>query len=184
MNFYKPVPSEPTPDNLKPLLGRLEAGLKTRLLLFIAPMSPEKNQQLQHLANKLASKKGAAVVWMEIDDQDNDPVHFIQHLASALSAAFPDLNLAIFPAAVILDSVDDLLNFMSDRLENIFILMNDYDKVVKSAVHALTTHLIEYLPPQAHILIAVTKPPQQLALAHLRVRRQLMEVWAGDNEDE
>ncbi len=72
-----------------------------------------------------------------------------------------------------------LLNEIAIFSDNFTLVLDDYQVIDAKAVDDALAYLLEYLPPQMHLIITTREDPQ-LPLARLRARGQLSEFRAAD----
>ncbi len=128
---------------------------------------------------------GSPVAWLSLDEGDNDPVRFISYLVAALQSIKAGIGGDLLaplqspqppPTESILTA---LLNEISIIPEHFLLILDDYHAIDSQAVDQCLTFLVEYLPPQMHLVIATREDPD-LPLSRLRVRGQLTELRAAD----
>jgi len=130
----------------------------------------------------------AQIAWLSLEEEDNDPVHFLNGLIAALRC----LNSACGTTAQMLFSslpnpsaearriVGVLINDILETLPDPFaLILDDLHLITEPAVFAALDYLLERLPPQMHLVIATRHDPP-LALARLRARGQLAELGLAD----
>lgn len=164
---------------LRPQLSErlVRAVTKKRLILISAPAGSGKTVTA-------ASLQGAAelpLVWLTLDEDDDDLVSFMWLLAAALRRRFPICG------AKAMSLLADLPNPASESQRILGVLINellaadpapfafvvdDYHLVKNAAVHQAFTHLLDHLPRPWHFVIATRREPP-LPLARLRARGQL-----------
>jgi LuxR family transcriptional regulator, maltose regulon positive regulatory protein len=83
------------------------------------------------------------------------------------------------PAAPIEAVLTVLLNAIADLSERLIIVLDNYHTITTPAIHQALSFLVEYLPPQLHLVLAGrTTPP--LPIARLRARAELSALGAAD----
>ncbi len=160
------------------LLDRLvRAVTKKRLILISAPAGSGKTVTA-------ASLQGAAelrLVWLTLDEDDDDLVSFMWLLAAALRRCFSDCGgrtmtlLAELPnpATASQRVLGVLINeVLAANPAPFAFVVDDYHLVKNAAVHKAFTHLLDHLPRPWHFVIATRRQPP-LPLARLRARDQL-----------
>jgi LuxR family transcriptional regulator, maltose regulon positive regulatory protein len=164
---------------LRPQLSErlVRAVTKKRLVLISAPAGSGKTVTA-------ASLQGAAalpLVWLTLDEDDDDLVSFMWLLAAALHRCFPTCG------AKAMSLLADLPNPASESQRILGVLINellaadlppfafvvdDYHLVTNAAVHQAFTYLLDHLPRPWHFVIATRREPP-LPLARLRARGHL-----------
>lgn len=160
------------------LLERLvRAVMERRLTLISAPAGSGKTVTA-------ASLQGAAelpLVWLTLDEDDDDLVSFMWLLAAALRRRFPICGaktislLADLPNPA--NESQRILGVLINELlaadpEPFAFVVDDYHLVKNAAVHQAFTHLLDHLPRPWHFVIATRREPP-LPLARLRARGHL-----------
>ena len=150
---------------------------KKRLTLISAPAGSGKTVT----AATLQGAAGLPLVWLALDEDDDDLVSFMWLLAAALRRRFP------VSGAKAMSLLAGLPNPASESQRILGVLINellaadpapfafvvdDYHLVKNAAVHQAFTHLLDHLPPPWHFVIATRREPP-LPLARLRARGQL-----------
>jgi LuxR family maltose regulon positive regulatory protein len=71
--------------------------------------------------------------------------------------------------------INTLIPLEGDR----FLILDNYQFIHEPNVHGMVAYLIDYLPPNFHLIIASqVKPPLQIP--RLRVRKELLEINPED----
>jgi LuxR family maltose regulon positive regulatory protein len=201
------IPPQRTDTIVRPrLLDQLGQGLARKLTLVVAPAGYGKTSLLSAWATSLAERQKAKgkrqddgddtlsfsfslfpsrVAWLTLDATDDDPKRFWLYLIAALDALHPGLGmralelLSAAPAISIEAALTVLLNTIAERSERLIIVLDNYDAITTPAIHQALSFLVEYLPPQLHLVLAGrTTPP--LPIARLRARAELSELGAID----
>jgi LuxR family maltose regulon positive regulatory protein len=130
----------------------------------------------------------ANVAWLSLDEEDSDPNRFLRYLIAALQTVLSGIGqggLAMLessqspPAESILTTV---INDIASQPARCILVLDDYHLIQAGGsadVDAALAFLLDYLPPQAHLVVATREDPD-LPLARLRARGQLTEVRAID----
>jgi len=187
------------------LIERLNAGLHRKLTLICAPAGFGKTTLVSEWVANLRSdadpkgRSGRAqglaplqVVWLSLDESDNDPACFLTYLIAALQAALqtiePNIGQGALnvlqspqppPARVILTALINEITALPDRM---VLVLDDYHLIQAQPVHDALTFLLDHLPPPPggmHLGLATREDPL-LPLARLRARGQLAELRATD----
>jgi LuxR family maltose regulon positive regulatory protein len=153
-----------------------------RLLLVSAPAGFGKTTLLsQWLA---ADGEGdRQVAWLSLDEADNDPHRFLEHLVAALQVVADVAEAAQLvatgsqvPAEAVLTSLVNDLDLQPGR---VVLALDDYHVIEAPEVHRALTFLLDNLPPRATLAVATRADPP-LPLARLRARGELVELRAAD----
>jgi LuxR family maltose regulon positive regulatory protein len=168
------------------LLARLRAAmLDARLTLISAPAGYGKTTLLASFA---ASQPDLALAWLSLDEDDNDPARFLTALIAATQRLSPGSGREAAqllaglptPAAEVRRVVAALINDLPPTVPDPCVLvLDDLHAIGEPAAFVALDYLLEWLPPQLH-LIAATRHNPPLRLERLRARRQLAEVRLDD----
>jgi LuxR family transcriptional regulator, maltose regulon positive regulatory protein len=187
------------------LLERLRSGLSGKLTLIAAPAGFGKttlladwlrqelkieNGQLRTPADSDNSRFSILnsqfkTAWLSLDPADNDPTTFLRYLIAALQTIAPQIGATVLmlmqaPQVPPLDTlVTMLLNDATALPHEAVLVLDDYHLIAAPAIHEALAFLLDYLPPQLHVVIASREDPP-LSLARWRARRQLVEIRAAD----
>lgn len=166
------------------LLARLDEGLSRRLTVVSASAGFGKTMLLSEWCAQLRSRK-VGVVWLSLDEDDNDPTRLWVYLIRTLGAlkeglAEDVLSFLVSPSRPPLDTViTALINDLAAIEEDFVCVLDDYHIITAESIHSSLAFLIEHEPPQMHLVIAGrTDPP--LPLARLRGSGQLVELGVAD----
>ena len=163
------------------LLERLDRGRKAPLTLLSAPPGYGKTT----LLSLWAANHPGSVAWLTLDDGDNDPARFFQHLLASIQTVEPQIGSGItlriergkpIPAESILAPV---LNQLASSGLDLSLVLDDYHVIEATSIHAALTYLLEHAPPNLHLVIATRSDPP-LPLALMRGRGQLVELRAAE----
>ncbi|MEO8609512.1 MAG: LuxR C-terminal-related transcriptional regulator [Chloroflexota bacterium] len=163
------------------LIERLNAGLNGRLTLISAPAGFGKTT----LVSEWVINCDRPVVWLSLDEGDNDLPRFLTYLIVALQTVAPHFGESVLgvlqspqppPAETILTT---LLNEMLSIPDNFILVLDDYHVIDAKPVDNALIFLLEHLPPQMHLVIATREDPY-LPLARFRARSQLTELRVAD----
>jgi LuxR family maltose regulon positive regulatory protein len=173
-------PPQPRPGHVfrAGLVGRLREGRHRRVSLVAAPAGWGKTSLL---AEWLSVEDEAAVAWVSLDEDDNDPARFWAYVSGALRTAGLEVPAA-FEAAVAAPgtSVGDaalplLINALATAGRPYVLVLDDYHLIADAAVHEGVRFLLDHLPRAAHVVIATrTEPP--IGISRLRARAELDEI--------
>ena len=166
---------------------RLHAPLldnaSSRLSVVVAPAGWGKTTLLAQWAHDPAETR--CVVWVSLDEADDDPVRFWTYVLTALQRDVAGLGSAALRALCTpgLEPVDLALPTLLDELGAVdaqyVLVLDDYHLLGSAGVHEGVEFLLAYLPPALRVVIAARADPP-LPLARLRARGELTEVRAAD----
>jgi LuxR family transcriptional regulator, maltose regulon positive regulatory protein len=163
------------------LIEQLNAGLQRKLTLISAPAGFGKTT----LVAEWIRDCGRPIAWLSLDEGDNDPARFLTYFIAALQTIAAGVGEGVLkmlqspqppsPEAILTTLVNDIAAIPSDFV----LVLDDYHVIETKTVGETLTFLLEYLPPQMHLVIATREDPN-LPLARLRVRDQLTELRVTD----
>jgi LuxR family maltose regulon positive regulatory protein len=168
MNLYRAA------NDNSALIAHLDASLSHRLMLITGPSGSGKTALLQRWGESHQRR----VAWVTLQLDDNVPERLWTDLTTALHAA--GLNIQAESASELPNRMIDLINALADLPDDLVLILDNYHLISAPPIHAAVQLLLDYLPPQAHVVIASRVEPP-LELARLRVRRQLVEITLRAN---
>src|SRR5215212_9813783 len=152
---------------LRPRLSeRMKGNLSRKLTLISAPAGFGKTTLISTWIAACEQK----VAWLSLDEGDSEPARFLTYFITALQSPQPP------PAESILTA---LLNDITSIPDHFVLVLDDYHRIDAQPIDQALTFLLDYLPPQMHLVITTRADPQ-LPLARLRVRDQMTELRAAD----
>ncbi|HKU72798.1 MAG TPA: LuxR C-terminal-related transcriptional regulator [Pyrinomonadaceae bacterium] len=161
------------------LLEQLKEGLRGKLTLVSAPAGFGKTS----LVAAWQKDCDIPLAWVSLDEEDNEPLRFLDYLIGALQMVDTDLGdesaellRTSPPIKVVLTS---LLNEINAYDKEFVLAFDDYHVIHEHGIHDALSYLIERLAPHAHALIATRSDPP-FPLGRLRARGELKELRASD----
>jgi LuxR family maltose regulon positive regulatory protein len=169
------------------LIEQLNAGLRAadgftrRLTLISAPAGYGKTS----LAVEWLGKFEYQVLWLSLDEEDNDPARFMAYLIAAFQQADPGIGGRTLqmlqspqpPQAETLVTV--LINDLSANQAPLILALDDYHYIQNPMVHKQVGFLLEHQPAQIHQVILTREDPL-LPVARLLSRGQASEIRQED----
>ncbi|MCB0214922.1 MAG: hypothetical protein KDJ52_36620, partial [Anaerolineae bacterium] len=140
------------------LTRRLNQGLHRKLTLVAAPPGFGKTTLMSEWQASL-SADSRSMVWVSLDEQDNDPVRFWSYVVAALDTPTTELNETILPMLHTPQAPDietiliTLINSLTTIDSKIILVLDDYHVITAEPVHQALIFLLENLPPQLHLAI-------------------------------
>ena len=165
-------------------LDHLASVLDYPLTIVNAPSGYGKTTLLAGWANETP----AHVVWLALDEKDNDPARFCTHLLAALDRVAPGALAARLPyeqnVATYLSDVSlltRLINALAAAEGEIALVIDDYHALDpdNEAIHDAMLYLIEHLPARIHVIL-LTRTMLSLRTSKLRVQQKLLELRIDD----
>lgn len=163
------------------LIERLNAGVHRKLTLISAQAGFGKTT----LAAEWLSGVEKTVVWLTLDEMDNDPARFLTYLIAAIKqvdsrAGQIAQELLQAPQQPSPDFiVTTLLNEIVAIPQQFILAIDDYHLIQTPAIHQQLAFVIEHQPPNMHLVIVSREDPP-LPLPRLRVRNQITEIRQND----
>ncbi len=163
------------------LLKTLDRVLSLKLTLLSAPAGFGKTT----LVSDWVSQSRQPVVWLSLDKDDGDPKRFWLYFITALQAVSEEIGAASLgilhqpnnsPGDSLLTT---LVNEIAAFPEDFIMVLDDFHLIDSKAVDENLSFLLEYLPPQIHLVITTREDPS-LPIARLRAKAQLNEIRATD----
>ena len=166
------------------LAQRVSASMTHRLTLFCAPAGYGKSTLVAEWFN---SEVGPPIPfgWLSLDEDDNDPTHFLTYLISAIantSSIDATEMLALLhspqppPPKAILTS---LISHLEGSPHSLALVLDDYHLITAQPIHEAMIYLLEHLPSQVSVVMTSREDPP-FPLARFRGRGQLEEIRADD----
>ncbi|HET9999530.1 MAG TPA: LuxR C-terminal-related transcriptional regulator [Ktedonobacteraceae bacterium] len=163
------------------LIERLNEGLHRKLTLIAAPAGFGKTTLISEWVAFIERR----TTWLSLGEGENDLAQFLTYLVAALQTIAPAIGEGVLgllqspqppPTEAILTA---LLNEITTLPDRFVLVLDDYHLIDARPVDMALTYLVEYLPPQMHLVIATREDPP-LPLARLRARSHLTELRAAD----
>jgi LuxR family maltose regulon positive regulatory protein len=167
------------------LIERLDDVASCTVTLVSAPAGFGKTTLLSAWAHAEDRAGRCKVAWVSLAAGDNDIVRFLGYVVAALQTVWPDVGTTTLG---MLDSLQPpslevaltpLINDMTGIAEPTALVLDDYHLITAQPIHEAVGFLLDYLPPQIHLIIAARTDPS-LPLGRLRGRAQLNELRAAD----
>jgi class 3 adenylate cyclase len=174
------------------LIAQLQAGLSGKLTLIAAPAGFGKTTLLATWLAASTESLGSSprVAWVSLDSADNDPVRFWSYVIVALDTLAPGVGA---PALSLLQApqppqieivLTTILNTFSAAyamppVADVLLVLDDYHVITDASIHRALALLLDYAPPNLHLVIATRADPA-LPLARLRARGSVTELRADD----
>ncbi len=164
------------------LIAQLQQGMERTLTLVSAPAGFGKTTLL---AQWLA-ESGTPAAWVSLGPEDNDPTSFLSYLIAALQTLDAQIGTTAlsllrtpqppYPEVVLAVLINDLAG---REAGNFTLVLDDYHVITDESIQHGMAFLLEHLPAQLHLILAVRADPP-LPLARLRAQGQLTEVRTAD----
>ncbi len=170
------------------LIEQMNHGLYTKLILVSASAGFGKST----LLSQWIKQSDYPTAWVSLDEPDSDVTRFLTYMVMALQTIDGTIGETVLtalqsperpPTDVILT---DLINAIASVRQDIILVLDDYHTIDNTEIDTALAFLLDYLPPQCHLVISTREDPQ-LPLARLRARGELTEIRIADlrfNADE
>ncbi|KWK13942.1 LuxR C-terminal-related transcriptional regulator [Burkholderia stagnalis] len=168
----------------RPLLKKLAAAAGHTVTLIIAPAGFGKTTMLSEWCEVLRTRH-QLVAWLSLDSDDDDPDQFGAYLVAALSRGTGGVGqhaerlLRKDPLTPGRTVVSVLLNEIAACGKQVFLVLDDFDRLSSTPVRAAVSRLLRYAPDNFHILLGARSEPK-LALAHFQAHGQLLRIDESD----
>ena len=126
-----------------------------------------------------------SVMWISLDEADNDLFRFLAYFITALQQFDPSLGedaLSILqspqsaPIEIILT---ELINQITSLAKQIVLVLDDYHLIKDKSIHAVINLFLENQPPGTHLVI-ISRADPPIPLARYRARNQMTELRVAD----
>lgn len=154
-----------------------EQGFERKLTLVSAPAGFGKTT----LVTYWLSQAGLPVLWLTLDEGDNDPARFLAYLLAALRQLDEKIGRGVSgmlqsplppPAEALITT---LINDLAAVSTPFFLVLDDYHFIHNQVIHKQVSFLLEHLPDTLH-LVVLTREDPLLPISRLRSRGQLCEL--------
>jgi LuxR family maltose regulon positive regulatory protein len=167
------------------LINLLNQGYQQghRLTLISAPAGFGKTTLLSAWVQEAEPHR--PIAWLSLDEGDNDLRRFLVYLVTALQTIEREIGKGLVAALQSSETINveviliTLLNEISELLDEVILILDDYHAIESLPVDHSISFLIEHFPPQMHLVIASRIDPS-LPLPRLRAMGQMTEIRAHD----
>jgi LuxR family maltose regulon positive regulatory protein len=159
------------------LFEQINRGLDKSLILITAPAGYGKTT----LVSSWLRETKISSTWLSLDEDDNDPIRFLQYFITALQKIVPTIQLDLLgvrqgkqpnPNISLLNL---LINEISGQAAPFVLVMDDFHTLHSPPILEMFVHLLDHMPSQMHIILLSRADPA-LPLSRLRVHSQLIEI--------
>ncbi|MFC1921685.1 LuxR C-terminal-related transcriptional regulator [Chloroflexota bacterium] len=169
------------------LVNQLNAGLwaadgfARRMTLISAPAGYGKTTA----AIEWLAGLGPDILWLSLDEEDNDPVRFMSYLVAAFQQADADLGARSLemlqsPQPPQIEAfITLLINDLSANPSPLVLALDDYHFIQNPMIHKLVSFLLEHQPDHLHQVILTREDPL-LPVSRLLSRGQARELRQDD----
>ena len=176
------IPQMPVEFVQRPhLTARIDEGVKRPLTLIAVPVGFGKT----HLLLEWAYQSELAVAWLDVDNEDNDPVRFFHYLIGSIQKIFPHL------AEDALDFIQSskpgslqmgltvLINDIAALPLDFALVLDDFQNIEDATILESIDFILKHNPGKLHLIIASRTTPM-LDLTALRAKGMVIELTHDD----
>ncbi|WP_241288832.1 LuxR C-terminal-related transcriptional regulator [Burkholderia stabilis] len=165
-------------------IGRLVRALDRRVTLVCAPAGYGKTTLLSEWRKELVATD-IKVAWVSLDQDDDNASIFASYVVAAVVEATGGVggraqrllrDRALIPLKIVFD---ELLNELEAAGVEIFLMLDDFDRLVSPVIHDAMFELLRYAPSNVHVVLACRSTPA-LPLSYFESRDELVRVDADD----
>ncbi len=163
------------------LLAQLDKTLHYRLGTITAPAGYGKST----LASAWVEQVDYPVVWLSLDQADDDLVTFVNYFVFAVRSVVPEFGERVLTLAQassrppLVTIITYLLHALDQLEQDIVLVLDDFHLITSGEVHELLGKLLYYQMPHFHLLIT-SRHDLPRPLATLRAKGRLVELRAKD----
>ncbi len=136
------------------LITQLNEGLTRTLTVVSAPPGFGKTTLLSTWCRQYQ----VPTAWLSLDQNDNDPAHFLAYLVAALQTIYPDLP-AFQPSSSLELLLAPLINRLSGLPDTVVIVLDDYHVIESLSIHNVLSYLLDRAPAQLHLVLSSRVDP-------------------------
>jgi LuxR family maltose regulon positive regulatory protein len=132
-----------------------------------------------------SKKPPLQVAWIQLDENDNDPVRFWDYFIEAMQGRQSSVGqvaaaMLHAPLPLPIEAIlTPLINDLSTISEDMILVLDDFQTIKSEPIHTGVTFLLDHLPPRLHLVIATRVDPP-LPLPRFRGRGSMLEIGADD----
>lgn len=173
------IPCQPDHMVRRPaLIEQLSQGLQRKLTVLTTPAGYGKTT----LLSQWAAQASVPVVWLTLDQRDNEPKRFFSYLIAAIQQQYPEYGHELQALLDVTETPEPdfilplLIADWAAISAEFALVLDDYQAIEAPPIHQALAFLLEHLPEHIHLFMGSRFVPEHLPLAKLRIRRQLGEM--------
>ncbi|WP_227981605.1 serine/threonine-protein kinase [Nocardia spumae] len=177
--FHPALPPRPLVRRPR-LLERLDPERWPRLIVIHAPAGFGKSTLAAQWGQRMVGR-GVATCWLNIDDDDNNPLWFLLHFIEAVGRARPALTTELLQvvedhgATVTRYVLTTLINRIHADGERVVVIIEDWHRVTDADTTAALRFLLDNACHHLQLLIT-SREMIGVPLSAIRVRDELIEI--------
>lgn len=164
------------------LLRALDQSSSGKLTVVQAPAGYGKTSLLADWGSTVNS----SVCWLSLDAADNDGSRYWRYFTLAIARSMDEESSArLYRLADAMSSIsrlayiDALLHELSNALEPLLCIVDDFHVIASEQLHEQMAYFIEYMPDRLHLAIA-SRQPLPFPTMKLKLRGEAMELNVTD----
>lgn len=162
-------------------MKKLDYALDRMLTLVVAPMGYGKTTAVYEWVEKAELQ----TAWLSLDESDNDPIVFWKYICAAMEKILPgiaDHAKYAFSSHQLMEA-NVPINILIDRLAQhdgkALLVIDDLHTISNAQILKGLSHLLEYLPANAHVII-ISRAEPAMELHKFELRSQVSRITAND----
>ncbi len=163
------------------LIDKLIATGHRKLTLIAAPAGFGKTT----VVSEWIAQSEQSFAWLSLDAGDGDPTRFLTYVLKAIQTVHPEFGhdlVEILQTARTVQTelfVSQVINDLVTLDEHVVLVLDDYHTLDSKQVDDIMAFLLDYLPPQLHLVMTTREDPT-FSTARLRARGEMLEIRADD----
>ncbi|MFC9707653.1 LuxR C-terminal-related transcriptional regulator [Paenibacillus sp. NPDC056933] len=159
----------------------LDEGVQRKLTLVSAAAGSGKTT----LVSQWLETSPHSIVWISLEEADNDPARFLMYLFAAMNHIVPSLDEGItmsIQSQQLLPTdtmITYLLNEVSVISNSIVLVLDDYHFIQSEQINDILGYMLDHMPSHMHLIITTRQQPR-MSLPRLRARNQVIEIGDSD----
>ncbi len=176
------IPQMPVEFVLRPhLTARINEGVKRPLTLIAVPVGFGKT----HLLVEWASQSPLSVAWLNVDNEDNNPIRFFHYLIGSIQKIFPGIGedaldfIQSSRTGSLQMGLTVLINEIATLPQEFVLVLDDFQNIDDTTILECVCFLLKHIPGNMHLIIASRTMPM-LDLTTFRAKGMVVELTLED----